>query len=118
MTALVPSLVARSGGADITSGAVAATNGDTVPAGDNIYLHVKNASGSSVTVTQVAPASTGPQGTSLGNLAMAPAVPATTGDMIYGPFPQYPFGDPSTGLVTFNYSATASVTVKALQIVD
>jgi hypothetical protein len=116
MTALSPSQVSRVGGADISTGMVAAANGDTIPAG--CALHVKNASGSAVTVTWVAPAGTGPSGTSIANLALTPTVGATTGDCIFGPFPATPWADPNTGLVSFNYSATASVTVKALQIQD
>jgi hypothetical protein len=116
MTALSPSQVSRVGGADISTGMVAAANGDTIPAG--CALHVKNGSGSPVTVTWVAPAGTGPSGTSLANLALTPVVAATTGDVIFGPFPAVPWGDPNTGLVTFNYSAVTTVTVKALQIQD
>src|SRR5215475_10300012 len=117
MTALSPSVVARLGGADIASGMVAATNGDTIPAG--AHLHIKNASGSAVTVTLVMPSGTAPQGVSYANLALTPTVAATTGDMMYGPFDTgHPAVDPATGLITFNYSATASVTVKALSISD
>lgn len=116
MTALTPTQVGRMGGADTKAGAVAATNGDTIPAG--CHLHVINGSAGAITVTWVAPAGTGPSGTSLANLALTPTVAATTGDMIYGPFDATPWADPTTGLVTFNYSATATVTVKALQIQD
>jgi hypothetical protein len=112
MTALSPRQVARTGGQDIAGGMVAAANGDTIPAGCS--LHVKNASGAPITVTWVAPAGTGPSGTSLANLALTPTVGATTGDCEFGPFPATPWADPSTGLVTFNYSATASVTVNCL----
>lgn len=113
MTALTPTVVARSGGTDVSAGMIAATNGDTMPAGPNNFLHVKNAAGSAVTVTVTPPAGGGPLGTSISGLALGPTVGATTGDMIYGPFPSYPFGD-ANGNVTFTYSATASVTVKAL----
>ena len=118
MTALAPSQVSRMGGADISTGMVAATNGDTIPAG--CCLHVKNGSAGAVTVTVVAPAAAvGGYGMPYGNLALTPVCAATTGDTIYGPFPAaHPAVDPSTGLVTFNYSATATVTVKALQVQD
>jgi hypothetical protein len=115
MTALTPALSARLGGADLNPTTTPA-NGDTIPAG--CCLLVKNASASPITVTWVAPASTGPGGTSLANLALTPAVPITTGLVLFGPFPSYPWADPATGLVTFNYSATASVTVKAVQTTD
>lgn len=117
MTALSPSQVARMGGADTKSGAVAAANGDTIPAG--CHLHVINGSASAITVTLVMPTGTGPYGTSYANQALTPTVGANTGDMIYGPFDAgHPAVDPATGLVTFNYSATATVTVKCLQIQD
>src|ERR1700761_2549287 len=112
MTALTPVTVSRLTGTDISTGMVAATNGDTIPAGPNNYLHVKNASGSAVTVTVTEPAGSGPLGTTLSNLALAPVVAATPGDMIYGPFPTYPFAD-ANGNVNFQYSAVTSVTVKA-----
>jgi hypothetical protein len=115
VTALVPTICARAGGTDAAAGMVAATNGDTLPAGPNNYLRVKNASGSAVTVT-VTPAPGGQaEGTSLAAYALAPAVAATTGDMIYGPFPQNPWGD-AAGNVNLSYSAVTTVTVKALNI--
>lgn len=113
MTALAPSPVARNSGADISAGMVAAANGDTVPA--CAYLHVKNTSGAAVTVSVTSPAGGGPGGTSIGPFALTPPVAATTGDMIYGPLPQYPFGD-QNGLINLSYSAVANVTVKALNI--
>lgn len=113
MTALTPSVAARSGGTDVSAGMIAAANGDTMPAGPNNFLHVKNASGSAVTVTVTPPSGGGPLGTTIAPLSLTPAVAATTGDMMYGPFPTSPFGD-ANGNVTFTYSATATVTVKAL----
>jgi hypothetical protein len=116
MTALSPSQVSRLGGADISTGMVASANGDTIPAG--CCLHVKNSGGTVGTVTVVAPTGSGAYGMSYANLALTPTVAATTGDMIYGPFPAgSPFVDPATGLVTFNYSG-GTLTVKALQIQD
>jgi hypothetical protein len=115
MTALTPSPVSRLAGTDISVGMVPASNGDTLPASVTNYLHVKNASGAAVTVTVTPSAGSGPLGTTIAPIALAPTVGATTGDMIYGPFPQSPFGD-QNGLVNLTYSATASVTVKALSI--
>jgi hypothetical protein len=115
MTALTPTPVARLAGTDISAGMVPATNGDTLPASVATYLHVKNASGAAVTVTVTPAAGSGPLGTTIAPIALTPPVAATTGDMIYGPFPASPFGD-QNGLVNLSYSATASVTVKALSI--
>lgn len=115
MTALTPTPVARQSGADISAGMVAAANGDTLPASPNNYLHVKNAGGAAVTVTVTPSAGGGPLGTTIAPIALAPTVAATTGDMIFGPFPANPFGD-QNGLVNLTYSAVTSVTVKALTI--
>jgi uncharacterized protein (UPF0371 family) len=93
--------------------AAASAGGDTFPAGPNSFLHVKNAGGSPVTVTVTPPPGSGPLGTTISALALAPAVAATTGENIFGPFPVNPFGD-ANGNVNVTYSATASVTVKAL----
>jgi hypothetical protein len=122
MTALVPTVCNRTSGADAAAGMVGNSAADTLPAGPNNYLRVKNATGSPVTVT-VLPAGVGPtaqmegpEGTSLAPYALAPPVAATAGDMIYGPFPQMPWGD-SAGNVNLTYSAVnAGITVKALTI--
>lgn len=116
MAALTPSVVARLGGADISAGmAAASAGGDTMPAGPNNYLHIKNAGGAAITVTVTPPAGSGPLGTSISALPLTPQVAATTGDMLYGPFPVTPFGD-SNGNVNITYSAVTSVTVKALTL--
>jgi hypothetical protein len=116
LAALTPSTVARIGGADISTGMGAASaGGDSIPAGPGSYLHVKNANAAAAVVTVTPPAGSGPQGTTITPLALTPSVAATTGDMIYGPFPVYPWAD-ANGNVNFSYSVTASVTVKALTI--
>ena len=116
MTALVPSLCNRATGTDITAALVPATVADTLPAGPNNYLRVKNASASPVVVT-ITPALGGqPEGTSLSPYALTPSVAVTTGDMLYGPFPSAPWGD-TAGNVNLGYSAVAAgITVKALTI--
>jgi hypothetical protein len=117
MTDLTPVVAARLGGADLNP-TQAAANNDTIPAGPKTWLLVKNGSGSPVTLTWKAPTGTGPGGTSYADLALTPAVPATTGLVMFGPFPATPWADPATNLVKFTYSATASVTVKAVQTTD
>jgi hypothetical protein len=113
MTALVPVLCARSGGGDIAAALIAATNGDTFPAGPNSFLRVKNGNAAACTVTVTPPSTSGPLGTTIGPLALSPQVALTVGDRIYGPFPTYPFGD-ANGNVTVTYSVTPTVTVEAL----
>ena len=90
-------------------GAVSAS--DTVNPATGLFLHVKNAGGSSDTVTI-----TDGGVTPGGSAATSPtvSVPATTGDrMIYIP-PS--FVNPSTGLITITHSFTTSVTCALLRV--
>jgi hypothetical protein len=115
MTALVPSICNRTSGTDAAAGMVPATAADTLPAGPNNFLRVKNAGTGALTVT-ITPAAGGQaEGTSLAAYALAPVVAATAGDMIYGPFPQNPWGDVN-GLVHISYSQITGVTVTCLTI--
>jgi len=119
MTAYTVINGSRSAGADMSTGLVAVANNDTFAPGSDVWLRVKNASGSAVTVTVMnAAANAGPGGTFLAPLALAPAVPATTGDRLYGPFPAYIFADPSDGQVHLSFSATASVTAAVYNLPD
>ncbi len=103
----------RAAGLDLTAAlASAGAGGDTFPAGSDIYLRVKNGNAAACTVTVIAAGTVaGPRGTFLAPLALAPAVGATTGDRIFGPFPADTFADPADGLVHVSYSVTATVTV-------
>lgn len=83
--------------------AAATAGGDSFSSGSDVYLHVKNGSGSVVTVTVATPGS-------VDGLAVADftfTVPATTGDVEIGPFPEDLFG--ATAIVT--YSAVTTVTI-------
>lgn len=76
-----------------------------------VFLHVKNASGSVVTVTLV-DSGTSPAGSATVNPTVS--VPATTGDrMIYIPAAMV---NPATGTVQVNFSATASVTAALIRV--
>lgn len=85
---------------------VPAANGDTMSNDGDTVLRVKNSSGASINVTSVAtiPCSHGV----LHDEVTAVAAGAT---IDIGPFRRDRFGS----VVTFNYSATASVTVAAVQ---
>lgn len=84
---------------------------ETVIPAEDLVLHVKNASGSAITVTMV-DASKTPGGSSATNPTRS--VPATTGDVyIYIPVV---YVDPTTGLVTVTFSATTSVTAEWLRV--
>jgi hypothetical protein len=118
MTAYVPTSITRAAGVDLTAAGVAvAASGDTFPAGSDVFLRVKNAGGTACTVSVInAGANAGPNGTFLAPLNLAPAVPITTGDRIYGPFPASTFADPSDGQVHVAFSFTTSVTALVYRV--
>lgn len=116
MAALTPTICARAGGGDIATGLAAAGGaGDTFAAGPNTYLRVKNGNAAACTVTVTPPAGGNELGTTVAPFALSPAVAATTGDRIYGPFPINPFAD-QNGNISVTYSVTATVSVEVLQM--
>jgi hypothetical protein len=90
----------------------ASGGGDKFSPGAHVFVHVKNASGSTVTPTFVTPGQ-------IQELAVADSasvsVPATTGDRMIGPFPPEIFAG-SDGLVAVTWSATTSVTFAVLRV--
>jgi hypothetical protein len=118
MAALTVKYASRAAGLDLTAANMenAGAGGDTFPPGSDMWLRVKNAGASPCTVTVDQPTGSGPLGTSITDLALAPAVPITTGDRLFGPFPAYPFADPADGLIHVTYSSTSSVTVQAIRL--
>jgi hypothetical protein len=115
MTALVPVTASRLVGANFATAGVTTTAADTFPAGPNTYLRIRNTSGAPATITVTPIAGSGPQGTTIAPLALAPATEITTGDRIYGPFPQNPFGD-SSGNVNFAASTPGATVTAAAYI--
>jgi hypothetical protein len=92
----------------------ASAGGDTFPRPhDSVGLRVRNAGGSAITVTVVIPG-TNSYGEAQPDVVSS-SIPATTGDVILGPFPPEAV-DPSTGLISVTYSGTTSVTVAAVAI--
>jgi hypothetical protein len=84
---------------------------ETVLPSEDLVLHVRNASGSSINVTF-----TDAGRTAGGSAATNPvtAVPATTGErFIYVP---QAWMDTSTGLISVTFSATTSVTAEWLRV--
>lgn len=90
----------------------AAAAGDTARTGAHLTLIVKNASGSSITVT-LTPPGTLPTGAAYP--AKVYTVPATTGEQWIPLLDLY--ADPTTRVATVAYSATASVTRAVVQSV-
>jgi hypothetical protein len=81
----------------------AAGGGDACEVGDDIYLHAKNTSGTSVTVTLAIPSSA----STYPNVAYTNTtvvVPITTGDKLIGPISAL-YKDTTTGLCTITTSA-------------
>lgn len=95
--------------------AAAAGGGDAMECGSGMFLHIKNAGGSPITVTLNVPAAR----TYEPNVAItspAISVPATTGERMIGPIDAGTFMDPTTGLCSVTYSGVTSVTVAAIKL--
>jgi hypothetical protein len=89
----------------------ASVGGDACNPDDRVFLRVKNASASSINVTIVDPGLT-----QIGQANPDPvvAVPATTGDVLIN-LPAS-LASLSTGLVSWTYSAVATVTVALVRV--
>lgn len=89
----------------------AAGGGDKFQPGPNVWLHVKNGSGSPITVTvdSKVPSSYGD------DVNIVVSVPATTGERLIGPFSPGRFSG-SDGLADISYSGATSVTVAVVRI--
>jgi hypothetical protein len=90
--------------------AAAAGGGDAAPVGDRNWIQVKNTSGAPITVTIATnPNATPFAGTSLSVESFS--VPATTGDIIYGPLTPQLYADVTTGMATITYSGVTNLTI-------
>lgn len=103
MATLAPQQIAVTG--TTVTFVAASAGGDACVPDDRVFLRVKNGSGSSINVTVVVPGSTYGQP----NPDPVIAVPATTGDVTIDLPPA--LADPTTGLVSWTYSAVTTVTV-------
>ncbi len=92
--------------------AAATAGGDKFTPTKDTYLHVKNASAGSITVTVVTPKTTS-YGSAVADDAIA--VAAAT-DRLIGPFPSEHYGNPVGGLADITYSAVTSLTVGAFAL--
>ena len=88
------------------------TDGSYVPNNGDVVLHLKNTSGGAITVTAKVQAK-------IGGLSAAAdqtvQVPATSGDIMFGPFPPNLFND-QYGRVLITFSGVSSLTVAALRL--
>lgn len=103
MAQITPQRINQSGAAPVF--AAASAGGDTLVNDGTSILHIKNTSGSPVTVTVVASGRCD-EGF-LHDIQVV--VPATTGERLLGPFDTKRFG----ALAAIQYSATTGVTVAA-----
>ncbi len=116
MAALTIQTIAEAGLAP--SYASVAAGGDTARnENGDVFLHVKNTNGASRTVTVAAQRTTatppGMGATAKANVAVV--VPATTGDMMIGPFATLAFNDANND-IAITYSADAGVTIAAIKL--
>lgn len=90
----------------------ASAGGDRCEVGDSVFLHVKNGSGSPITVTidSVAPSNYGD------DVNLVVSVPATTGERFIGPLRASRFASNTDGLAAITYSGVTSLTVEAVRI--
>jgi hypothetical protein len=86
----------------------AAGGGDEFVPGDETYLHVKNGSGGSITVTIVTPRTA--KGQAIADVAVAIAAGA---EKLIGPFPDEDYADPSdpNRRADITYSGVTSLTI-------
>jgi len=81
--------------------------------GAQTFLHFKNTNAATRTVTVAAPNNVVPD---VGTVDNAYVVPATTGDIMIGPFPAEIFANSADGLCDLTYSGTTNLTVAALKL--
>lgn len=81
---------------------------DKLAPGPTTFLHVKNVTGSPITVTIDDPLSVSPSGAQSFNPDLSVTVPATTGDRMIGPLPAERFASTADGMVNITYSAAIS----------
>ena len=107
MATLTPQVITQAG---VTPSYAACTGGgDAAACGPDTFVHVKNGSGGSLTVTLAIPAGV----SSFANVAYtstAVAIGAGTERMI-GPLLPQLYQDPVTGLCTITYSGVTSLTI-------
>jgi hypothetical protein len=90
----------------------AANASDTFAPGNNVLLYCKNSNAATRTIT----ITTTPTYRGLAIPDPVNTIPATTGELVFGPFPAELYADPATGLVTVTPSATAGVTYAVIQL--
>jgi hypothetical protein len=96
----------------VPSYAAATGGGDKFTPTKDTWLHAKNGSGGSITVTIVTP-KTDAWGNAVADNAIAIAAGA---EKVIGPFPADAYSDPATGLADITYSGVTSLTIGAFAL--
>lgn len=110
MALLTPQDITRAG-LTPTFAAATVTTGDTFVNDERTFVRVKNASGSAITATATVVRQVDGQVVT----ARTVTVPATTGDVSFGPFPAGDYND-ANNIVTVVCSAVTSVTIAAIRL--
>lgn len=112
MATLTTQTVTRSGVGPTYASATG--GGDAMAVGSDMMLHIKNAAGSSMTVTLAIPS--GASGWSQASYSNTSVIVPNAGERMIGPIQPQLYADPTTGLCTITYSTTTSVTVAAINL--
>lgn len=109
MAALTTQNVSRTG---IVPTYAAVASSDTFTPDAQTYVHIKNAGGSTDTVT-ISVLAGDPAGLTIADLSIAIV---TSTEKVIGPFPANFFADPTTGLATIAHSFTTTVTIGVFKL--
>jgi hypothetical protein len=113
MAALTLQVVAHAGVTPTLTSALGGTSGNTAPCGAGLGLMLVNGAASTVLITMHVPAATTFDGLAITNRTFT--LPATSGAVSIIPLPPAVYGDPVTGLATFDVAAgTVSAAVIAI----
>lgn len=112
---LTPVDVLRSGVATSYTGSLSTSNTYTVAISDHrTFLHFKKSGAGICAVTVITPGTS--DGFAVADLTFN--VPASTGDVMAGPFRLETFADPVTGLLSFTCSDIAGLSVGVFHLVS
>lgn len=95
----------------VLNGTLSTSNTYTFPAGNNVFVHARKTGAGACTATAVTPGSV--RGVGIADTTYT--IPATTGDVMMGPFPPDLFAD-ANGLVTISFSDIAGLSAAPFQL--
>jgi hypothetical protein len=104
--------ISTAGIAPAYQGSLLTTNVYTFPNDGRTFLHIKKSGAGACTATVVTPGSY--RGQAIADLTFN--VPASTGDVMAGPFPADLYTDPATGLATVSFSEITGLTAAVVRL--